>query len=129
MSFTLWGAIFTVCTTLRMAPALIRYPACTAPRTSSRSEYIIADILPVSAETLRTSANCSRVVTAGLSLRKSLPRFMAPVSKWRPQPRNRRARDQLQRGVVEDFILALRQLCIGIQLLEIGNSLGQVGVK
>ena len=41
----------------------------------------MANILPVSADTLRTSANWSNVVTAGLSLRKSLPCFMARTPK------------------------------------------------
>ena len=54
---------------------------------------------------------------------------MARMPRGARKRGNRRARDQLQRGVVEDFVLTLRQLRVGIQLLEIGNRLGQVGVK
>jgi hypothetical protein len=59
--------------TLPMAPACTSSPAFTAAFTSSRSLYMMAKMRLVSAMALRTAANCSSVVTPGLSLRKSLP--------------------------------------------------------
>ncbi len=89
----------------------------------------MANILPVSADTFRTSASWSKVVTAGLSLRKSLPCFMARM------PNGARSRGMgapaisLSDGSSRISSSLFASLAFGIHLLKIGDRLGEVGVE
>jgi hypothetical protein len=93
------GAMLIVWTTLPIAPARSARPALTAAGTSSRSEYMIANLRPVSLIAARTSASCFRVVIAGLSPDSPCPPHR-PDAERRAQIGDRRAGDQLDRPVL-----------------------------